>query len=98
MPDGSDSAENCGDLCTVAVHLKVVDVPVVLVVQAPQLHVEIAVITQLQVVEHSSLFGGGGEVGVFARLRAFFALRPLGRRVPGGGDAGSLLPGVLPPN
>ena len=30
-------------------------------------------------------------------LRAFFALRPLGRRVPGGGDAGSLLPGVLPP-
>ena len=31
-------------------------------------------------------------------LRAFFALRPLGRRVPGGGDAGSLLPGVLPPN
>ena len=37
-------------------------------------------------------------MGVFARLRAFFALRPLGRRVPGGGDAGSLLPGVLPPN
>ena len=34
---------------------------------------------------------------VFARLWAFFALRPLGRRVPGGGDAGSLLPGVLPP-
>ena len=34
---------------------------------------------------------------LFARLRAFFALRPLGRRVPGGGDAGSLLPGVLPP-
>ena len=42
-------------------HLKVVDVPVVLVVQAPQLHVETAVITQLQVVEHSSLYGGGGE-------------------------------------
>ena len=59
--------------------------------------VETAEIPQLQDVEHSSLYGGGGEDGVFARLRAFFALRPLGRRVPGGGDAGSLLPGVLPP-
>ena len=38
-----------------------VDVPVVLVVQAPQLHVETAEIPQLQVVEYSSLYGGGGE-------------------------------------
>ena len=76
-----------------------VDVPVVLVVQAPQLHVETAEIPQLQVVEHSSLHGGVGEDEGFSPvLRAFFALRPLGRRVPGGGDAGSLLPGVLPPN
>ena len=57
--------------------------------------VETAEITQLQVAENSSLYGGGGEEWV---LRAFFALRPFGRRVPGGGDAGSLLPGVLPPN
>ena len=76
-----------------------VDVPVVLVVQAPQLHVKTAEITQLQVVENSSLYGGGGEEWFFSPvLRAFFALRPFGRRVPGGGDAGSLLPGVLPPN
>ena len=61
--------------------------------------VETAEIPQLQVVENSSLYGGGGgEEGFSPVLRAFFALRPLGRRVPGGGDAGSLLPGVLPPN
>ena len=30
-------------------------------------------------------------------LQAFFALRPAGREGQGGGDAGSLLPGVLPP-
>ena len=28
---------------------------------------------------------------------AFFAFRPAGRESQGGGDAGSLLPGVLPP-
>ena len=60
--------------------------------------VETAEIPQLKVVEHSSLYGGGGGDEVFSPvLRAFFALRPLGRRVPGGGDAGSLLPGVPPP-
>ena len=69
-----------------------------LVVQAPQLHVETAEITHLQVVENSSLYGGGGEEWFSPVLRAFFALRSFGRRVPGGGDAGSLLPGVLPPN
>ena len=42
-----------------------VDVPVVLVVQGPQLHVETAEITQLQVVENSSLYGGGGEEWFF---------------------------------
>ena len=30
-------------------------------------------------------------------FEAFFALRPAGREGQGGGDAGSLLPGVLPP-
>ena len=75
-----------------------VDVPVVLVVQAPQLHVETAEIPQLQVVVHSSLYGGGGEDEGFRPFYGPFSqLRPLGRRVPGGGDAGSLLPGVLPP-
>ena len=55
-------------------------------------------ITSLQVVEYSSPYGGSGEDGAFSPVsRAFFALRPFGRRVPGGGDAGSLLPGVLPP-
>ena len=75
-----------------------VDVPVVLVVQAPQLHVETAEIPQLQDVEHSSLMAVAVRMAFSPVLRAFFALRPLGRRVPGGGDAGSLLPGVLPPN
>ena len=44
-----------------------VDVPVVLVVQASQSQVvvETAEITQLQVVENSSLYGGGGGDGVF---------------------------------
>ena len=36
--------------------------------------------------------------GFLPLFAAFFALRPHGRRVPGGGDAGSSLPGVLPPN
>ena len=40
-----------------------VDVPVVLVVQAPQLLVETAENPQLQVVEHSSLYGGGEDEG-----------------------------------
>ena len=46
---------------------KVVDVPVVFVVPAPQSHVvvETAEIPQLQVVEHSSLYGGVGEVEAF---------------------------------
>ena len=72
-----------------------------LVVQAPQSQVvaETAEIPQLQVVEHSSLYGGGGGEQVFRPFYGPFShFRPLGRRVPGGGDAGSLLPGVLPPN
>ena len=72
-PDGSDSAVNCGGLCTVAVLLKVVDVPVVFVVQAPQLHVETAVITSLLVVENSSPYGGSGEDGAFRPFYGHFS-------------------------
>ena len=67
MPDGSDSAENCGVLATTMEFpqlqyiWKVVDVPVVLVVLAPQLHVETAEFPQLQVVVLSSLYAGGSE-------------------------------------
>ena len=49
----------------------VVDVPVVLVLQAPQLHVETAGITQLLVVENSSPYGGVGEDEAF---RPFYGL------------------------
>ena len=37
------------------------------------------------------------ELGFLPHFDAFFALRPAGRESQGGGDAGSLLPGVLPP-
>ena len=86
-------------LCTVAVHLKGGRCPCCVVVQAPQLHVETADIPQLQVVEISSLHGSDGEDCGF--LRPFYG--PFSHSVhldvelPGGGDAGSLLPGVLPP-
>ena len=76
-----------------------VDVPVVFVVQAPQL-----LSWWRQPRSHSCrsssiphFMAVAVRMWLFARLRAFFALRPLGRRVPGGGDTGSLLPGVLPP-
>ena len=47
--------------------------PCCVVVQAPQLHVETAEITQLQVVVDSSLYGGGsGDVGFFARFTGLF--------------------------
>ena len=72
-PDGSDCAENCGGFCTVAVLLVVIDVPVVLVVLAPQLHVETAVITSLQVVEYSSPYGGSGEDGAFRPFYGHFS-------------------------
>ena len=48
--------------------------PCCVVVQAPQLHVETAEITQLQVVVDSSLYGGGsGDVGFFARFTGLFS-------------------------
>ena len=54
--------------------------PCCVVVKAPQLHVETAEITQLQVVVDSSLYGGAVGTWVFSPvLRAFFALRPFGR-------------------
>ena len=48
-----------------------IDVPVVLVVQAPQLHVETAEIPQMQVVEHSS--GGCGEDEAFCPFFGHFS-------------------------
>ena len=51
----------------------VVDVPVVLVVLASHLVVETAVITQLQVVELSSLFGGSGEEAAFRPFYGHFS-------------------------
>ena len=44
-----------------------------LVVQAPQLHVETDEITQLQVVEHSSLYGGRGEDVAFRPFYGHFS-------------------------
>ena len=64
-PDGSDSAVDCGGFCTVAVLLKVVDVPVVLVVQAPQLLVETAVITRFSAV--------AVRIWLFARFTGIFS-------------------------
>ena len=52
-------------------HLKVVDVPVVLVVQAPQLHVETAVIPQLQLVEKSVTFSDPLYLTVICSVFAF---------------------------
>ena len=65
---------------TVAVLLKVVDVPVVLVVQVPQSQVvvETVEIPQLQIVEKIGFL----TLWRWRWRRGFFALRPLGRRVP----------------
>ena len=55
-------------------------------------------VPQLQVVEHSSLYGGGGEDEAFARFTGLFRTPSTWTSSAGWRGRRELAPGVLPPN